>query len=117
MSDELTGAERRKNNDLRNLIERVADASAEKAAEKGALKALQKFGDLLPYDMSEKEGREQARKTFHHAHKLRTMCEMVTTRLTERFISMIVWLFTASLIGGVAWWGLFGKLPIPVPLP
>jgi hypothetical protein len=91
--------EKRKDQARRDLIDRVA----ERAAERGAAIALQKFGDLTPWDMSTKEGRELARETIRHADSLRRGCNAVKAAGSRGVVKSFFWFVMLIVIGGFVW--------------
>ena len=91
--------ERRCDEAQRAMIERVA----ERAARRGAELALQKFGDLTPWDMSTKEGRELARATIQHADTLRRGCNYIKAQGRGAAVRGFFWFATLIVIGGIIW--------------
>ena len=91
--DMITRHERRNEEDERAMIERVAEAAA--------FKAVQRFSDLTPWDMSTKEGRDQARETIAHADLLRKGCAAIKTEGASTILRGIFWLAILALGFGV----------------
>jgi hypothetical protein len=89
---EMGDRDKRRDPELRALLER--------AAELGAERALQKFGDLTPHDLSTREGREALRDDFQHSHTLRSACDTVK-REGWRTVGRAFWtIVIAILVGG-----------------
>ena len=82
--------ERRTEEEERAMIDRVADAAAARAAFAGAEEALRRFGDLTPWDLSTKEGREAARATISHADILREGCAKTKSIAGGTFVTTAV---------------------------
>lgn len=93
--------ERRIDDDTRALIER--------AAERGAMLALQKLGELTPYDLSTKEGRDALRGTIGHADTMKIGCDNVKRVAGGAAVKTLVYTSIAGLIIGVFY--LFGGDP------
>ena len=93
--------ERRQDLEMRSLIER--------AAERGALIALQKLGELTPYDLSTKEGREALRGTINHADIMKIGCDNVKRVAGGAAVKIVIYTSIAGLIIGVYY--LFGGDP------
>ena len=87
--------ERRTEEETRAMIERVADRAAEKA--------VQRFSELTPWDMTTKEGREQARATIAHANLLRTGCEAIKGAGWKTTTQGIAWVLILAFVFGFAW--------------
>ena len=84
--------ERRSNEEERDMIERVAEAAAEKA--------IQKFSDLTPWDMSTKEGRDQFRETVSHADLLRKGCVAIKAEGASTALRGLLWIGALALVFG-----------------
>ena len=87
--------ERRTDEEIRAMIERVADRAAEKA--------VRRFSELTPWDMTTKEGREQARATISHANTLRVACDAMKSDGSRLVRNGILWGLALSLLFGVSW--------------
>jgi hypothetical protein len=84
--------ERRADEEMRILLER--------AAEVGSFKALVRFGDMTPHDLSRHEGREEFRADLQHAHTLRVGCDTIK-REGWRMFGRAFWYVSVALIAGV----------------
>ena len=85
--------ERRTEEEERAMIERVAEAAA--------IKAVQKFSDLTPWDMSTKEGREHARATIIHADLMRSGCDTIKKTGASMAIRGVFWIIMVSTVFGL----------------
>ncbi len=92
VDEEYPGPERRSDNELRNIIDRAACAGAEKA--------IQRMGDLTPYDLGTKEGREGLRSTIRHASELRIGLEAARDITGRAVVKAVVWFSILSIIVG-----------------
>ena len=93
--DDFYIGERRQDPANRDLIERVADRAAEKA--------IQRFGELTPFDMSTKDGRDRMRLTIAHANFLREGCDAIKSDGMQMARRGALTLIGLSLVIGTAW--------------
>jgi len=102
-------AENRQDAEMCEMFDRICERieqSQTKAAADGAEIALQKFSDMVPWDLTTREGRDNMRSTLEHADTSKRICDAIKKDGTKMAIKG-AWgfVFISFVVGAIYMFG------------